>query len=63
MTRDPSTDDALLADLFRRALKAEIIDVGMHLQPSYRLTIRPGVDFSNEIELTDPEVEALRRSV
>jgi hypothetical protein len=58
-----TSDDKLLADLFRRALAANITETGVHLKPSYRLTLRPGLNAMTEIELTDAEVNALRRSV
>jgi hypothetical protein len=65
--KQPTPDDALLADLFRRALKAEIISTKTHFHPSWHITLVPGDPARNEwprpIELTDAEIDAFRRSV
>jgi hypothetical protein len=57
-----SSEDALLADLFRRALKAGILDTKTHFFPTWRIMLFAG-NSRPEISLTDPEIEALRRSV
>lgn len=62
------SDDRLLADLFRRALKTDVLTIKSHFRPTYHHTLEPGTisglfGLDNAIELTDDEIDVLRRSV
>jgi hypothetical protein len=67
-TLQQQKDDRLLADLFRRALKGDLVQVATSFQPRWAVQLQAGRQKTvgyvvNSIDLTDDEIDALRRSV